>query len=353
MGIVQTLKRSATKTMADIKVFREDLRHKKKAEKLIESMVATGKRMDPAIFKQCDEYAKDVFGSIVYSPWLKAYSVFAERFKEGWIPSNYYGRYVVPKMQGDYGRVSENKPLSRLMLGTNLLPDLAYSVNGLLYSVSMEPLKPAEFKEYLFKTCDRIVYKKDNTMRGRGVSVFDRQSFPNSLSFGNGVFQSYITQHPFFDAFDDHSVSTIRIITVVDDAQQVSRRSTHLRLPRSTGTHVTGDDAICVAIKPETGELSETGYWPNWTPTACHPDSKKEFKGQVIPHFKECLETCLALHRKMPFSRVIGWDVIVNDTGKVEIIEWQGHNNAILFPEVACGPCFADLGWQHLKNAKR
>jgi hypothetical protein len=63
------------------------------ARQLVESMTSlAGGRRSLALFKQCDEYAKDVLGSIKYSPWLKAYAVFSGTFKEGWIPDNYYGK---------------------------------------------------------------------------------------------------------------------------------------------------------------------------------------------------------------------------------------------------------------------
>jgi len=333
--------------------FRFHFNHIKQAQGLIKSMTAVvGSQVNPAVLKQCDEYAKDVFGSVIYSPWLQAYSILAGTFKEGWIPVNYYAKVVVPKLKGSYGE-ADNAPLARRLFETNLMPDLAYSVNGLLCTASMEPLKPAELKEYLFQTCDRVVYKKDASKRGKGVSVFNRENFPDILPLGNGTFQSYIVQHPFFNAFDSRSVSTIRITTVVEDDLKVSCRAAFLRLPRSTDTHVTVETAIKVAIQVETGKLHETGYLPNWTPIACHPDSRRGFTGQIIPHFQKCVETCVSLHRKMPFPRAIGWDVIVNDREEIAIMEWNGRLNGISFSEATCGPCFADLGWHRLAQDDR
>jgi hypothetical protein len=305
------------------------------------------------LFKQCDEYAKDVLGSIKYSPWLKAYTVFSGTFKEGWIPDNYYGKVVVPKLGGGYGGISDYKAVSRMLFRTDMMPDLAYSVNGLLYTPAMEVIKSSELKKYLFGTNERVVYKLDSGMQGNSVFVHDLNSFPDeSITFSNGVFQSYIAQHPFFDSFGSQSVSTIRITTVVDDESNVSCRAAYLRLPRSADTHVKSATAIKVAVNISDGELYENGYLPNWTPIAYHPDSGQSFARQIVPNLQECVEACVSLHQKMTLARLIGWDVIVDINGNIAIMEWNGGHNDIKFSEAASGPCFADLGWQDLWRTK-
>jgi hypothetical protein len=340
------LKKSAT--IAENYYYHSEHRHQ--ARQLIESMTSlAGGRQSPALFKQCDEYAKDVLGSIRYAPWLKAYSVFSGTFKEGWIPDNYYGKVVVPKLGGNYGDISDYKSISRRLFQTDLLPDLAYSVNGLLYTPALEPVKPGELKKYLFGTNEKVVYKLDSGLQGKSVFVYDIDSFPDEpITFSNGVFQSYIVQHPFFDAFDSQSVSTIRITTVVDDESNVSCPAAYLRLPRSADTHVKSATAIKVVVNIDGGELYEKGYYPNWIPIAHHPDSGKSFAHQIVPNFQECVEVCVSLHKKMMFPRLIGWDIIVDINGNIAIMEWNGNHNDIKFSEAASGPCFADLGWQNL-----
>ena len=145
MSIYRAQLSKAAKTVGNYYYHSE---HKHQAGQLIESMTSlAGGRRSPALFKQCDEYAKNVLGSIKYSPWLKAYTVFSGEFKEGWIPDNYYGGVVVPKLGGDYGEMSNCKAVSRRLFQTDLLPDLAYSVNGLLYTPEMELISTWRAKE--------------------------------------------------------------------------------------------------------------------------------------------------------------------------------------------------------------
>lgn len=327
--------------------------HKDQAQQLIASMTSlAGRQQSNALFRQCDEYASDVLGSRKYSPWLKAYTVFCGTFKEGWIPDNYYGKVVVPMLSGIYGQISTYKSLSARLFQTDLLPDLAYSANGLLHTPAMEIVKPDQLKKYLFSGNERIVYKLDNGGQGTNVFVYDVDSFPDeSLAFGNGVFQSYIIQHPFFDTFNDQSVATIRITTVVDDESNVSCRSAFLRLPRSAETHVKSATEIKVVVNAD-GELHQEGYLPNWVPVTHHPDSNKAFADQIIPNFAACVQTCVSLHKRMMFPRLIGWDVIVDENEDVKLLEWNGDHNGIKFSEAVHGPCFADLGWQNLWKVK-
>jgi hypothetical protein len=322
--------------------------HAREAQRLIAAMKSSADGPHSrALFKQCDEYARDVLGSRRYSPWLKAYAAFSGTFKEGWIPDNYYGKVVVPRLAGGYGEVSNFKPVSKLLFQTDLIPDLAYSVNGLLYTPSMESIPRTELKKYLFAASEKVVYKLDNGYQGRTIFVYDQDSFPEPITFSNGVFQSYIAQHPFFAAFNSQSVSTLRITTVVDDESNVSYRASYLKLPRSADTHVKAATAIKVIVNSD-GGLGERAYLPNWIAVAQHPDSKQAFAGQVVPNFQACVEACVSLHRKMMFSRLIGWDVTTDVNGDVVIMEWNGFHNGIYFSETVLGPRFADLGWENL-----
>jgi len=301
---------------------------------------------------KCDEYARDVLGSSKYSPWLKVYTAFNGVFKEGWIPDNYYSSVVMPALKGNFGQISTCKAMSRRIFETDLLPDLAYSVNRLLYSRSLELLDPTNLKNYLFDSCEKIVYKMDMGLQGKSVFIYDKNSFPESIVFSNGVFQKYIVQHPFFDMFSENAVSTIRITTVVDDELDIQCRAAYLRIPGIGETHVKSKTAIKVPIKINNGELHEKGYLPDWNPVICSPISKMKFICQTIPDFNKCVDICISLHKKMPFPRVIGWDLILNAEGNVEIMEWNGRHNGIRFSEATSGPCFADLGWQNLwKNS--
>jgi len=305
---------------------------------------------DPANLKLADTYARDVFGDAKYAPWLRVYAAFSGTFKEGWIPDNYYGGVVVPSMKGGYGRISNLKPMSRVIFGCDTFPDLAYFANGLFFTDRNLVVREQEIEHVVFRECDKIVFKLDGSAQGKGIHFFDRESFDCGLikSLGNGVIQKFIVQHPLLSTFAPNSVATLRLTTAVDNLGRTSLRAAFLRLGRARHTHIRIDDEICVPVDLGTGELAREGFLTDWGATEEHPDSKVRFAGLKMPAFNDCVDTVLQLHSKVPFARCIGWDVTVDSDGKVQVMEWNGEHNDVKFSEATQGPCFSDLKWELL-----
>lgn len=310
---------------------------------------------DPNNLRLADTYARDVFGDLVYAPWLRVYSAFCGTFREGWIPDNYYGIVVVPHMQGWYGTISNLKPIARLIFDGDELPDIAYFANGLFFAGKSVVVPEQDLKDVVFEHTERVVFKLDGSKQGDGVYIFDRANFDPAIirSLGNGVIQTFINQHRLFATFAAKPVATLRVTTVVDDAGGISVRACYLRLGRADDTHVLSDREVCVPVKLDTGELCDDGYMSDWAAVDAHPDSGVRFAGVKVPCFEQCMATVLRLHRKIPFARCIGWDVTVDANEQVKVMEWNGRHNEVKFSEATQGPCFADLNWERLRAVPR
>jgi hypothetical protein len=326
--------------------------HKLLAEEALKSIESEKGKLDPKIKKQAREYARDILGWTGFAPWLNVYSAIAGKFKEGWIPDNYYGKIVVPRLKGLYGEISEVKPLSSKLLNTDRLPDIAYYVNGLFFSPTWEALPAESVEKYIFAHDDRIVYKEDKSLQGKGIHFFTSKTFNMrdlQMEGGKGgVFQKYIEQHPFFDEIMPNSVATLRITSVIEDNGKASCRAAYLRIGRSKDTHVKSASAIKIPVDLISGRLQEKGYLPNWCSINCHPDTHVTFEGKKIPKFNECISLIINIHRANPYCRSIGWDITVDKNEKIQLIEWNGSHNDIKFSEATQGPCFADMGWENI-----
>jgi len=304
----------------------------------------------PEQYKLCEEYAEDVFGWIGYAKWLKVYTAIQGEFKEGWIPDNYYGKHVVPKINRSYGRISGMRPLASQLVNAEGMPDLLYLVNGMYYSRLWEYIPPEKVKDVLFSENDIIVFKASGSLQGRGVKVLTSAEFDvNEMqSARNGVFQAFIKQHDWFNVFMPYSVVTLRVTSVLERTGCVSCRAAYLRIGRSDDTHVQSANAIKVSTDLNTGQLHETGYLPNWSSVHCHPDTKTVFKDRVVPKFSECLKFAERLHKGLPYCQSIGWDLAIGQSEEIFLMEWNGGHNDIKFSEATTGPCFADLGWEKM-----
>lgn len=330
--------------------YRYHLSHKRQAYRILRSIESAKGKLDPKLTRLSDEYAKDVLGWQGYAPWLYVYSAMDQSFKEGWIPDNYYGKVVVPAAKGNYGRVSDLRPLAKKLFASDLFPDICYFVNGLWLSDGFEVLQEEVIKNILFKDTEVVVFKVDNSLKGRGVFFFDRASFDIKTirGLGNGVFQTYIKQHIFFEEIIPNSVATLRMTTIIDDSGKASIRACYLRVGRNADTHVKSASHIRIPIDLVSGELNPKGYLTNWLAIDAHPDSKVVFAGRKIPSFDKCISAVLDLHKAVPYVRCVGWDMIVDSTDRVKLMEWNGNHNDIKFSESTQGPCFADLGWEKL-----
>jgi len=350
MKISNTIRRTGKRTIVRTRSYFNHRIYRYQAKTTFDNITLHKPRVSSSVLRQCDEYAREVLGSKKHAPWLKAYTQFCGEFREGWIPNSYYSDYIVQQLKGEYGKLSNSKAVSRRLLGnTPLIPDLASSVNGLFHTSDGEPIVRAALADYLFAQCDKIVFKIDDSRQGRGVFVYDRSNFPaNRTQFSNGVFQSFIQQHEFFNQFSSNGVATIRLITVVDDGGVASCRSALVRIPRQADSHVKTASAIKVAIDMDSGTLFDSALMSNMSPLSHHPDSNHAFTAQTIPGFHKCMEACTALQAKMPFARTIGWDLAIGTDENPVIMEWNGVDHDLFFSEVMQGPCFADLGWEKL-----
>lgn len=345
---VETLVRKSIKKAARYKF---DKHHESQARTIFKALEKKHGKTDPVNLRLADTYAQEVLGNARYAPWLRVYTAFTGTFKEGWIPDNYYGTVVVPRMKGLYGDISSLKSLSNIIFSSDTFPDIAYFVNGLFFTANHIAVPESEVEDLVFANSEKIVFKLDSSFQGKGILFFNRQTFnvDTIKSLGNGVIQRFIVQHPLFNDFASNAVATLRVTSVVDDAGLISIRACFLRLGRVADTHIQPDSEICVPVDISSGKLYAQGYLPDWMALDEHPDSKIKFDGISVPAFPECVGVVLELHKKIPFARCVGWDLTVDKNGSVQVLEWNAEHNDVKFGEATQGPCFTDLKWERLR----
>lgn len=302
--------------------------------------------------KLCTEYALDIFGHKKYAPWLMVYSAYAKKFKEGWIPDNFYGEVVVPALKGDYGQVCNRTSIIGKLLEDKYTSDIGYFINNLFLTTNSEILDSEKFKNLLFRNNNRVVYKVENSLQGKGIYFLDQKSFDSRFigKLGNGVFQSYIKQHPFFNQFNNSSVATIRLTSVCTNEGHIEVRAGYFRFGRGADTHVMSSRQMRIPIDIVNGTLLDVAFFPKSESTKNLPDNDIAFGGIKLPFFENCISEIKRMHGIIPFIRCIGWDIIVDENENLRIIELNGGHNAITFSEMVQGPCFKGLGWEKLNQ---
>lgn len=342
------LKRLVRTQIEASKMRRLHAHYNAKAEAAYKAMVAhdPARGLSAAQKKRIQEYSKDVFGSRQFAPWLETYSAHRGEFIEGWIPENYFFR-VLLRTWPRYHNISA-KTITRRILGTESIPDLAYCINGFWLDRDHGRLETSELKTYLFADTDAVFVKADRGARGEAVHKVTRETFDLAqLSrLGNVVVQSAIRQHPFFNQFTPGSVATLRITTVKPPGQPAKNKASLLRLTRGDAAFVT-TDAVRVPIVDDRGTLSEHGADSSWISHMVHPDTHVAFSGKQIPGFESAVALCEKLHDESPFAVLIGWDLAIDRSGGPLVMEWNEGAAGIAFSEASLGPCFKNLGWEN------
>lgn len=324
--------------------------HKHAARQILKKIEAAKGKTDKRLIKLSYEYSKEVLGWDGFAPWLHVYSAVNNEFREGWIPDNYFAKVVIPVIDGGYDKLSDHKALARRLFKSDAFPDIAYSVNGLFLNRDSQVIPQNNLKESLFHNRKKVVFKKDNSMQGKGIYILDNSNFSikKIASLGNGVFQYFIKQHPVFEEMMPDSVATIRLTTFYEDNSDVSVRGCFLRLGRDSEKFIRWSSNILIPVNLETGELNPQGHFEDLVPIYRHPDTNIIFSKQHIPFYDKCIATAVELHKQMPFNRCIGWDMTVDTDNNVKVMEWNGGHNDIKIHEALQGPCFSNLGWEKL-----
>jgi hypothetical protein len=330
-----------------------DNAHRKRALKGVAQIEKfNSQKLSPHQKRLADDYAIQVFGKKEYAPWLYVYTLISGTFKEGWIPDNFFGRVVAPKVNKELGSVTRFKTFSNVVLTTKALPDVAYYIDGVFYNRAFAVIDIAVLRDIIGETCADVFVKKDGSSRGEGVIKLSIKDISKNRfkEIGNCVVQSAIQQHDFFEKMMPNGTATVRITTVKDLDGKIDFRASYLRVGRKDTPWVQSDNSVRVAITDRHGELDSVCYTEYWRRWLSHPDTKFIFSRQRIPKFNEAIECCIKLHASVPHFTIVGWDIIISNKEEIKLIEWNGGHCGIKFSEATTGPCFTGLEWERLKG---
>jgi hypothetical protein len=289
---------------------------------------------------------------MAFSPWLKVYTVYQHEFKEGWIPDNYLGRVVSPKINGEFRILDNLKTLSKRILQTDAIPDLAYYINGIWTSSKGIVLHKSKLIKFLFSDRAFVFLKKNYSFQGNGILKLNRDKFEDSnlQSIRNFLIQEPIQQADWFDQIVTGSVAKLRFTTVKSISGRAKNRVLPLRVGRISNEYINTRDCLRVPIDTETGALYPKAFGLDFTIFEEHPDTGFSFYGQIMSENGAAVRLCEQLHDQVGIFQIIGWDVTINQGGQVQIMEWNTDHSGVIFSEMTIGPSFNGLGWESLQK---
>lgn len=193
-----------------------------------------------------------------------------------------------------------------------------------------------------------VVLKKGKfSMAGEGIMFWAvQQSEERLLSFidesQDVVCQRIIKQHSELNRLNKTSVNTLRLLTFVFKGK-VHLLSSILRMGIN-GARVDNacQGGIVCGIKPS-GQLKNVAFDTLGNIYEKHPQGTA-FESVTIPNYKDCIELVITLSRRfVSVSRLISWDIAIDEKGKPLLIEFNLSFGEMDFHQICNGPIFGGM----------
>ena len=187
--------------------------------------------------------------------------------------------------------------------------------NGI--SIEFESTKGEYTKEMLLSDAGKLYDKKTDALYN-----FLKQ---NELY----LLEEPINQHDEMLRLNNSSVNTIRLVTVMNDKDEVSFMASFIRI--GNGVNVVDNfnsGGMTSRVDIETGKIIEDAINKEGKIFAEHPLTKTKIEGFQIPCFEEAKNMVIDACKMSKNVRYIGWDVAITNNGPilVEGNQFPGHD---------------------------
>lgn len=227
------------------------------------------------------------------------------------------------------------------------IPDLFHKMDNVFYSEQHIPID----EDTLKKTLDEITYpvvakKSIETAGGRDVHfVKDADSLKRVMAmYDDVVVQPILSPHPYFLAFHDFGLNTIRACLY----KSIKTGKTHLlntalRMGRDGRLdNVTQGGLVCRL--DEKGNLNDYAVDKYGNKFFEHPNTKICFSDcEPIPSFEELEAISINVSDMVPYAYIISLDLAMDDMGKWKLIEINLEYQTIRFEQYAGKPFFGEF----------
>jgi hypothetical protein len=303
--------------------------------------VVTGKMK-----KSIKAYARERFGSAAYWPGVALAAEMRGEFIKGWIPFDYFFHVLEPSLNPPgYSSLGDIRTLDYRRFGDFAIKPLLQFITGVFYNGDCKPVGAREMHRILSDYNESIVIKQEFGWGGKQVRVMHSSEFTPELlqKDFNYVIQPFLKQYRILHDLHPESVNTFRVLTFRKKDGSVEVLFTYLRFGVD-GSRVDNlsSGGQCVLFdssgKPEKTAIDEFGL-------RCgerHKNSGIRFADLEIPMFHEILDKCVSTHQEYPHVRLVGWDICVDESGALKLIEWNSSQPGFSWEDALFGPFFPD-----------
>ena len=305
-------------------------------------------------------YFKKHFGREVPTYWHQYLYSRNGLYSEKYIPASVYSSSIVFNLNNfQFSLAYVDKGFyDTLFPDVNRPKTFVKNVNGFYYD-DKNPISREEAVSRCSNLKEAIIKPTVLGTWGEGVKLFHTENgfVPEMNMTVNDLFshyknsfiiQSKLEQHPDIAKLNPTSVNTIRVLSYRRDNEVIVLYAV-IRIGRM-GKVVDNETAggIKADIDLQTGRIKGPAFGSPTEPNMPQTDSGVILDNYQIPSFPKILDFVKSLHLRLPYFRLIGWDISVDTNGNPVMIEW---NRSAELSQVAHGPAFGDYTEEILAKA--
>jgi len=147
------------------------------------------------------------------------------------------------------------------------------------------------------------------------------------------VFQTAVDQHPELKALCGDAVSTVRVVTIVEDETPRVLYTLWKLPPRGAMSDNVRQDGIMFALlDPATGAVQRCrrGIGPASEWIESHPDTGQPMTELQLPLWQSVIDLAVAAHGLFPVNGILGWDIAIGPEGAL-VIECNENTSHVLY----------------------
>lgn len=315
--------------------------------RLEEQLIPKGFDISNMPYKPLDYFKK--YGFKVSSLFPALYYKYNGIQSDKYIPASLYFYYITPylvNMNLSLAYMDKNM-YSRLFPKVRQPHTIVHNMNGRFYLPSGMEMQMEDCLKLLHELERFIIKPAIESGRGRDVKMINGHLFQPEikeiLSFyqSNYIIQDVVCQHEVMARLNSTSLNTCRLYTY----RRVGTQEYILlgAAVRFGGNGSYRDNActgggLCKIY--DSGEIDDTIY----RFSSFDKGSLKEQKGlahQCVPNYGKVIETCMSLHKSLPYLDLIGWDMAIGEDGEPVLIELNQYPDCE-FIQIFNGPMFGE-----------
>lgn len=305
--------------------------------------------------EEVQKFWKENFGKKISLKWHEYFLKVNGEFSPYYIPTYIYYAHITHKLNNaNLSAIYSDKNMLDKLLGNKVKHPKSYvkNMNG-IYFIDNRVASREEVIERCSNINDGIIKHSIDTSKGMSVIRFKSENgnvfgknCPKTIdelldSYGkNFIVQDAIHQNTELGSLNPSSLNTIRILTYWSENDGIVPVFAVVRMGRA-GAVVDNASAggMYCGVNMD-GTLKKQAYTLTPFSAHTHTDSGIKFENFRIPKFDEIKAKVVELHQQLPYVRLVGWDMTIDENGEVEIVEANAQCPGLF--QGATGPAFGE-----------